>query len=58
MEVAIRILYKSLDDAAAMQRSDSATSYCESLRLAIQVLEDYNKVMREEIRKRLKPPTV
>lgn len=53
METAIRILQKSLTDAGAMQHSPEATVYCESLKLAIKVLEDYNRVMQEEIRKRL-----
>jgi len=54
METAIDILQDHLQKAGAMQSGPAATAYCESLKLAIQVLEAYNKEMRAEISRRVK----
>ena len=53
MKAAIEILKMYLFKAGALQASDDATSYCNALRLAISVLEKYDKKLDEIVQREL-----
>lgn len=53
MNTAIEILTTKLIEAQGMQASLEASAYCNSLRLAIQVLKKYQEKMDKEIEKQL-----
>lgn len=53
MNTAINILRRALNEAGAMQHSPEATAYCNSLQLAIDVLENYDRVLQRKIQEEL-----
>lgn len=53
MKEAIDILQKRLSDMQVAQHSEELTMYCNSIKLAIRVLENYDKVLQKTIQDQL-----